>query len=278
MPATCTWPQSPLVRQCATRFGTFSSLWMFSPSVGSISRIWPVSTSLLGSSRPIANELCSVSPRRPADLHVAPEHHAVRSPVVDRVGEHVDVHEDAVGLADQQRAPFTVRVTQSERRLARVRSDAEQVERELELDRIVSLGGRHRALDAETALLDRHARLAVAAVDALGIGDLGRPEGVVPVRVHASEIVDRVDLGKTEDLERLVRLRCLRRRCGPRRQHGNDCHPGKRSRPAIHQQHHVWFSPCSRFSRHEPRSGLMLTTNTCEAILAELPGADARYL
>ena len=43
-----------------------------------------------------------------ADLRVANEHHAGRSPVVDRVGEDVAVHEGGVGLSAEDRSPLAV--------------------------------------------------------------------------------------------------------------------------------------------------------------------------
>jgi len=66
--------------------------------------------------------------RRPAHLHVAIEHHARRAPVVDRVREHVDVHEEAVGLAGQELAPLAIEVSQAHGRLARIPAGAEQVD------------------------------------------------------------------------------------------------------------------------------------------------------
>ena len=52
--------------------------------------------------------------RRPADLRVAEEHHARRTPVVDRVGEHVGVHEQAPGLSGTELAELAPGVAQAE--------------------------------------------------------------------------------------------------------------------------------------------------------------------
>ena len=158
--------------------------------------------------------------RRPADLHVAVEHHARRAPIVDRVREHVAVHEQAVGLAGEDRAPLTVRMAQPERGLAGVGTGAEQVELELEIERRVVLAGRHRALHAEAALLDADARLAVAAVLSVD-ADLRGPQRVVPLRSQpAAEVLDVVRLGESIDFERKSSF--LSHGGRAREQHGRD--------------------------------------------------------
>ena len=129
-------PSRRLMRHCAVRSGSF--LVVLDRRVLEAldqSRMLPASMSLPGSldgDREVAGVGLE---RRPADLHVAVEHHARRAPVVDRVREHVAVHEQAVGLAGQQRAPLAVGVAQAERGLARIGAGAEQVELELEVDR-----------------------------------------------------------------------------------------------------------------------------------------------
>src|SRR5215467_5170068 len=66
-----------------------------------------------------------ISDWHPADLHIAEEDHAVRSPVLDRVGEDVYVHERAPGLPSPDRPKFAVRMPQTEGRLPGVHAGAE---------------------------------------------------------------------------------------------------------------------------------------------------------
>ena len=130
--------------------------------------------------------------RGPADLHVPVEDHPGRAPVVDGVREDVDVHEQGVGLAGEQRAPFAIGILQPERRLARIVASAKEVEVELESERRVAFAGRHRAFDAEAALLDADARLPVTAELTFGRRYLRRAEGVVPIRIHPLEVVNGI--------------------------------------------------------------------------------------
>ena len=97
----------------------------------------------------------------PAHLHVAEEHHARRSPVLDRVREHVDVHERAPVLPGAEGAQLAVGVPQPERRLAGVDARAEQLELELRLQ-LAELGRRRRP-HAEPALAHAGERAAVLA-------------------------------------------------------------------------------------------------------------------
>ncbi len=90
-------------------------------------------------------------------------------------------------------------MAQAEGRLALVAADPEQVELELHEQRLA--GDLLLRLHAEAALLDADRGLAVVAVDPLRGGDLGGPQGVVPVGVHPLEVLDEVDLGEAVDLE-----------------------------------------------------------------------------
>jgi hypothetical protein len=139
--------------------------------------------------------------RRPADLDVPVEHHARRAPVVDRVRKHVAVHEQAVGLAGKECAPFTVRVTQPECRLARVDARAEQVKLELEVKRGAAAARGQFALHAETRLLDADARLSVRAAGAVD-ADLRRAKRVIPGRIESpADVRDEVGLREAINLE-----------------------------------------------------------------------------
>src|SRR5262249_7466446 len=63
----------------------------------------------------------------PANLHVAIEDHAVRTPVFDRIRKHIDVHERTPSLACSEVSQFTVSVAQAEGRLAGVDSHTEEL-------------------------------------------------------------------------------------------------------------------------------------------------------
>src|SRR5277367_5623049 len=69
--------------------------------------------------------------RRPANLRVTQKHHAVRAPVIDGVGQHIDVHEYAVGLSREYLLPFTIHMTQAKGGLSLVDAGAKQVKLEL---------------------------------------------------------------------------------------------------------------------------------------------------
>ena len=134
-----------------------------------------------GRSRAIVKRESPVRPRRPAHLHVAEEHHAVRAPVLDRVREDVDVHERAPGLAGAELAQLAPGVAQAERGLPGVDAGAEELELEDRLD--LADVGRDEALHAEAALADAGEEVAVLAELVLERRQLGRPHHVEPVRV-----------------------------------------------------------------------------------------------
>jgi hypothetical protein len=79
-------------------------------------------------------------PRRPAQLHVAKEDHPVRPPVLDRVREHVGVHERAPRLARPDLAQLAPGVAEAERRLPGVAAGAEQLELKIVLISPTSVG------------------------------------------------------------------------------------------------------------------------------------------
>ncbi len=88
--------------------------------------------------------------RHPAKLHVTEEHHAGRSPVLDRVREHVGIHERAPRLSRTELAELAIGVTQAERRLSLIDTGAEELELEGRLE--VAERRRRRGSDAEAAL------------------------------------------------------------------------------------------------------------------------------
>src|SRR5262249_54524549 len=71
----------------------------------------------------------------PAQLRIAQEYHAVRSPVVDDVGEDVEVHEQTCRLPGEYLIPFAVRIAQTDGRLPGIDTHAEHVELKAKLDR-----------------------------------------------------------------------------------------------------------------------------------------------
>ena len=82
-----------------------------------------------------------VLPRRPAELDVAEEHHGVRTPVLDGVGEDVGVHERAPGLPGADLPELAPGVAQAEGRLSGVDAHPEQLELEDRLE-LAELRGR----------------------------------------------------------------------------------------------------------------------------------------
>ena len=70
----------------------------------------------------------------PAYLRITKEDHAGRAPIVDSVGEHIDVHEQAVSLSGQQLTPLAVNVSQAKCGLTRIDAGPEQIELEFEVD------------------------------------------------------------------------------------------------------------------------------------------------
>ena len=129
--------------------------------------------------------------RRPAELHVPEEHHPVRAPVLDRVREHVGVHERAPGLAGAELPELAPGVAQPERRLPGVDARAEQLELEDRLD--LAGARRDEALHAEPALAHAGEVVAVLAELVREGRQLGRPHHVEPVRVALLRLVAHVE-------------------------------------------------------------------------------------
>ncbi len=155
--------------------------------------------------------------RHPAELDVAEEHHARRAPVLERVGEHVDVHERAPRLPGAEVAQLAVGVAQAERGLPGVDAGAE----ELELERGLQLAhvGRDERLDSETALPRAERDASVLAVLVLERGELGGTQDVEPVRVDRLAVVAHVGHHVAVDLRLRLLLGGHRRGGQPRRQH-----------------------------------------------------------
>src|SRR6185436_1475836 len=65
--------------------------------------------------------------RHVPDLDVTEERHPVRTPVLERVREHVDVHEGAPGLARPELAQLAISVAEAKRGLARVDARTEEL-------------------------------------------------------------------------------------------------------------------------------------------------------
>src|SRR4030095_14688607 len=93
----------------------------------------------------------------PSELHVPKKHHAVRSPVLHRVREDVDVHEGAPGLTGSELAQLPVRVAQAEGGLSCVRARPEKFKFELCLQcararRNFGFGSKARLPDTEISI------------------------------------------------------------------------------------------------------------------------------
>src|SRR5262245_13697242 len=71
--------------------------------------------------------------RHPAKLHIAEENHSVWTPVLDRVGKHIDIHERTPILSRSEMAELTIGVSQPECGLSRIDAGAVQLELELGL-------------------------------------------------------------------------------------------------------------------------------------------------
>ena len=180
--------------------------------------------------------------KNPAQLHVAEEHHAGRAPILDRVGEDVAVHEQAVGLACEHRAPLAIKVAEADGGLAGIDADAEEVELELERQRPEILADRQVPLHAEPALLDGDAGLSVIAESSRFRRDLRRTERVVPRRIHSAGVVARVGLGEAVNLERHLGL-------GPDRR--GQCIGNKESCGRTDATQKTGWQHCSSLSNNE---------------------------
>src|SRR6476661_9962043 len=66
--------------------------------------------------------------RHPAELHIAEEDHSVGSPILNRVGKHIDIHEWAPGLAGSKLTQFSIGLTKTKGRLTRIHTCTKQFE------------------------------------------------------------------------------------------------------------------------------------------------------
>ena len=184
---------------------------MLAPSAGSIRFILPVSIAELGDSSENASCMPSLLVGRDAHLRVAHEDHAARSPVVDGVREHIDVHEVRVRLPDAVHARLGPGVEPVDLRAA---IGAEEVEAEVGLDHAERR--RNEGLEAQAGLPHAEERRAVLAASRRTRADdrnLRRPQGGVPVGIHPPEVVDGVEHGLAVELGPACpkRVRHLRR-------------------------------------------------------------------
>ena len=149
--------------------------------------------------------------RHPAHLDVAEEHHAGRAPVLERVREHVGVHERAPGLARAELAEFAVGVAQPERRLARVDARAEQLELELSSSARPATVGVRR-LHAEAASGARR-RTCCRPCRTRPSNDGSFVTRIVSNQFGLICLKFCADVEHREAVDRHRRLRLLRRRC-----------------------------------------------------------------
>src|SRR5262245_50100616 len=136
----------------------------------------------------------------PSQLYVPKEHHSVRSPILHRVGEDVDVHEGAPGLAGSELPKLSVGMAQTESGLSCVNTRTKELEFEDRLQcaqtrRDFGPGTKARLSDAEI-------RIAVGAELVLLGRELDGSYDVEPVRVHLLEVVTRIHHSETIDLQR----------------------------------------------------------------------------
>src|SRR5262249_31182271 len=120
--------------------------------------------------------------------------------ILQRVGEDVDVHEGAPGLAGSELAQLSVGMAQSERGLPGVNTRTEKFEFEERLQcaqtRLDFGSG------TEARLPDTEIRIAVGAELVLPGRELCGSYDVEPVGVHLIEVVTRIHHGETIDLQR----------------------------------------------------------------------------
>ena len=167
--------------------------------------------------------------RRPPELDIPEEDHPVRTPVLDRVREHVHVHEGAVRLPDAELAQLPPSVPEPDRRLSRVGPGAVHVELEMGVE--LAERGRGVALDGEPALPHPGEEAAVAAELILEGGELGRPHHIEPGGVALLRLVPHVHHGESGDHHPGRRWGILRRHAGRR--------PGGRSSPTTAPEDHL---------------------------------------
>src|SRR5262249_10184373 len=123
-----------------------------------------------------------------ANLNIAEEDDAGRSPVLERVGEDVDVHERTVELTGTELPDLEVGADEAERRPATVHTGAEQVPIEDAFD----LAGirRHSSAHAKPRRADTKIRVTVAPEFVFERRQLSRPKDVVEIGVDGVEIVN----------------------------------------------------------------------------------------
>ena len=125
--------------------------------------------------------------------------------VLERVREHVRVHERAPRLPRAELAQLAVRVAQPERRLARVDARAEQLELELRLQ--LAHGGGRAGLHPEARLAHAGKRAAVLAELVLVGRQLRHAHGVEPVGVDLRGVLADVQHREAVDRHRRLRFR-----------------------------------------------------------------------
>ena len=134
-----------------------------------------------------------------ADLRRAHGHHPGRAPIIEDIGEETAIHEQAVRLPGQHRAPSAIGMTKPEGRLARVDAGPIQVELEFRLVRFP--GNLAVGLHTQPRLTHAEDGLAVAAELPFGGRDLRRAQRRVPIGIDAVEILNHVELPEAIDLE-----------------------------------------------------------------------------
>ena len=162
--------------------------------------------------------------RRPAELHVPEEHHAVGTPVIQLVREDVQVHERALGLSHQELAQLDVGMAQSQRSLPGVNAHPE----EIEVDHgpgLAQLGGR-MGLDPEPRLLHAEEELARHPEFVLEGRQPGGARRAEPITLDARVVEDGVDHDEPVEVQARLALAFLvlgngarqrreRQHCGP---------------------------------------------------------------
>ena len=88
--------------------------------------------------------------RCPTELRVTQEDHATWTPIVDGVGKHVRVHEQAPCLTGTKLSQFTPDMAKPEGGLTGIRTHTKQVEFKPGFD--VTQSGRKQSLDAKSGL------------------------------------------------------------------------------------------------------------------------------
>lgn len=143
-----------------------------------------------------------------AYLHVAEKRHPVGSPVLDGIGEHVDVHERAPVLACAEFAQLAIGVAQANGRLAGIDTCAEHFELKMGLEFA------QRCLEVvfhtETRLTNTEEEVAVAAVIIFIDRKFCRTHDIEPFGGNPTSIIAGVHHGETVDFHGFSSLFVLR--------------------------------------------------------------------